>query len=366
MEKESEDVEIELTPDDVDFQAGLNFLYLNSPQVAKTSFESAKKNAAEPVMITLYDYLIDLCNVIVSSQNSSYVEAFENIVKAKRKVGELKEKLPPELNQIVSLCTILVEMMILQVASSQSQKNRDYDIASEKYTELVKKIGEVMEIDIPFDDSTRKYFEGLQELNYGNSKLLSAEFQSDSGLPENAINLCQEANQHFMNAVDKFSYSTHPLAESSCKQCLQISNNIIPKNISVYRLRSVKEKEYRRALSELEHYKQIIEKSMGVPSTNVSFETTNQLLQENVTIVQNMENQLKQSLGELLNLDKDNPKLSDLKNSVRPLLEKNGKSFLDSIKELRPKLETVGNFVEKTAPIFMTVAKILEYMKMIP
>jgi cobalamin-dependent methionine synthase I len=148
----------------------------------------------------------------------------------------MKEKLPPELNIMIELFTYVIEITVLDIEARESSNNYEYDIASEKFMELAEKSEKILSLNITLDPSTKTYFEGTREMYHGLSDMSSAEYQSESALCENAINLCREAKQRFMIASEKFAFSQHPMAKSSSKRCLQVANTIIPKIISRYKI----------------------------------------------------------------------------------------------------------------------------------
>lgn len=347
---------------------GLAFMAVNSPKLALEAFQKSLTESSNDIDLGISNYLIELCNVMESSSDLSYVEALEHISKAKVTLEKMKEKLPPELNNMIELFTYMIEISVVSIEAGESSNNYEYDIASEKYMELTEKSEKILSLNAVFDPSTKKYFEGTREMYHGMSDLSSAEYQSESTLYENAINLCREAKQRFMLASEKFAFSQHPMAKSSSKKCLQVANTIIPKIISRYKIKSLKEADYRRVLSERDHYKKIIENVAGKSgTTNISVDQAIKNIQENNIIVQNVESELKKNLNDILRCKTNSPNLLDLQRSISPILEENGRTFLDHVKSLRSTFETLAEGLETTAPVFVpAIMKILHYINIIP
>jgi hypothetical protein len=121
-------------------------------------------------------------------------------------------------------------------------------------------------------------------------------------------------------------------------------------------------------LSERVHYKKIIENVVGKSgTTNISVDQAIKNIQENNVIVQNVESELKKNLEEILQRKTNNPDLLELQRTIVPILEENGRTFLDGIKSLRPTFETIAKGIETTAPVFIpAIMKILHYINVIP
>lgn len=318
----------------------------------------------------LIDVLIDFGEAITSAKNLDYIDAIDHLSKGKAKLKKTLEVVPDAMKKMLEYSFVTSDILIIIAIAERSELLGDYNTAASKREEACKIMNDIIPIvNSLYGLSYAKFWSGQYLMTSGLGKVDRSRYLANSGLIEEAIQLCEQAKNDLNKSDVEFLESDYPQSEDNRKKVLQYVHVIIPSIISNFKNGILLQEEVKRLKSEVSGYKQTIEKILNKPIESiVKVEQVANQIQKNTQIVENISSDLQKTLKELLTelqKTKDN-KFEGLEKEIEIVLQENNGDFLHKAKGL---VENITGFVKAGQKIYHFIPlaeKVISLLHLIP
>jgi hypothetical protein len=359
------DPEKEVPEEAVNYYAdALSLLANRNPGLASVQFDEASKlflDKEQNLLSTVSKAMSCYCASLEKAMGFNYASALEDLVRGKSLLEESMQGIPDENRESVQ--SILSEAEYLEpfYYGLNASISFDYDTAADKFNEASEVIAN-QKRNVRQDEDTSgmwQYWEGFRLYILGQSEVARAQFESESGNPQQAVVLGKAALTDFGHARDKLQESGLPQSEMLSTQCNMFTMQLIPSLLRHFARETQFEQQNASLEKKIFDLEATIAKAATVSSTVTVSPTISATISPtiNQTVEASVRVDLRDLLDQLSKQSAQNPQAKALQDEGDQALQDSGSGFWEKARRFAPKVLDFAKAAFPPASPFIALAE---------